>query len=91
MYTAPVGRFRENGFGLHDMLGNVWEWICSEYEASYNGKEQRCINDNRASGRRVLRGGSWLIPPRFVRAALRNWSTPDFHYYSVGFRLARNL
>ena len=87
--TAPVARFAPNHLGLHDMLGNVLEWTCSEYDKNYaGGKEQRCG----ASGSRVeraLRGGSWFNIPRIVRSANRDRLTPSFHTNSVGFRLSR--
>ena len=70
--TAPVGRFAANRFGLHDMLGNVQEWTCSEYDKNYAGGEQRCA----VSGSRAKRGGSWNFYPRFVRSASRSMSTP---------------
>ncbi len=58
--TAPVGRFEANGFGLYDMLGNIREWACSEYEEGYGGAESTCERKNHAiNTRRVLRGGSW--------------------------------
>jgi formylglycine-generating enzyme required for sulfatase activity len=90
VYTAPVDRFQANAWGLHNMLGNVWEWTCSEYKESYGGAEQRCVNKN-ASGLRVLRGGSWNYPPGWLRAASRYWSVPDYRRDLGGFRLARNL
>jgi formylglycine-generating enzyme required for sulfatase activity/tetratricopeptide (TPR) repeat protein len=55
-YTAPVGSFAPNQFGLYDTVGNVWEWTCSEYEDKYTGKEQRCV---KSAGRFAARGGSW--------------------------------
>ena len=68
--TAPVGSFRANAFGLHDMLGNLWEWGQDCWNESYSGAP----TDGSAwtSGdcsRRVLRGGSWSNYPRNVRSA----------------------
>ncbi|MEN8221157.1 MAG: formylglycine-generating enzyme family protein, partial [Pseudomonadota bacterium] len=89
--TAPVGRFKPNGFGLFDMLGNVWEWTCSEYENKYSGKEQRCLSKNIASNKShfVLRGGSWFVDVRWTRTALRLRWQPSERDRLVGFRLAR--
>jgi formylglycine-generating enzyme required for sulfatase activity len=88
--TAPVGSYRANGFGLHDMLGNVWEWTEDCWNKSYDGSPR----DGSAwtSGdcnRRVLRGGSWGNPPRYVRSAYRGSATASNRSYIVGFRLAR--
>ena len=55
-YTAPVGSFAPNPFGLYDTAGNVWEWTCSEFEGKYAGKEQLCAD---GGSRFALRGGSW--------------------------------
>jgi len=91
--TAPVGRFKPNAFDLFDMLGNVWEWTCSEFEDKYAGKEQRCAD---GGSRLVFRGGSWYVPfGGFVRAANRHWDSLDnrrsrSRSYFVGFRLARS-
>ncbi len=79
VYTASAGRFRPNGFGLYDMLGNVWEWTCSAYETKYAGAERRCVRKG-DGGPRVNRGGSWGDEPRFVRSATRYRSTPDARY-----------
>jgi formylglycine-generating enzyme required for sulfatase activity len=88
--TAPVGRFKANAFDLFDMLGNVWEWTCSEYEDKYTGKESKCIRQNSGS-RRALRGGAWGYKPWSVRAAGRYWESHDGRYLIVGLRLARLL
>jgi serine/threonine-protein kinase PpkA len=82
-----VGSFKPNAFGLHDMLGNVFEWTCSEYKKSYDGSEQECAD--RASSY-SLRGGSWNGGPRGVRAAYRLSDGPDTRNIYLGFRLARD-
>ena len=86
--SSPVGRFAPNSFGLHDMLGNVWEWTSSPYDATYAGGEKRAATKDEG-GRRVLRGGSWDFTPRFVRSARRTDGTPDYRRDYLGFRLAR--
>jgi len=83
--TAPVRSFKPNKFGLHDMLGNVWEWTCSAYTKSYDGSEQEC---DVSAGTYSLRGGSLLSHPRRVRAAYRLNFNPDNRYNFIGFRLA---
>ena len=64
-YTAPVGSFKANPFGLYDTVGNIWEWICSEYEEKYGGKEQKCIPGKKNANfiMRLLRGSSWFDSP----------------------------
>ena len=87
--SAPVGRFAANRFGLHDMLGNVYEWACSEYDENYvGGKEQRCAAPG-SRAERALRGGSWYSGPWNVRSANRDRNTPTNRYNYVGFRLSR--
>ena len=88
VHTAPVGEYRANGWGLHDMLGNVWEWTCSEWDAGYGGGEERCASGS--DGRRVIRGGSWYYIPRWVRSANRFRFDSDYRYYYLGFRLAQD-
>ena len=87
-HTAPVGSFEANGWGLHDMLGNVWEWTCSEYDEGYGGAEKRCASGG--VGRRVLRGGSWFNESGWVRSAFRNWNGAGFRLNYLGFRLVQD-
>ena len=91
-YTAPVGSFEPNGFGLYDMHGNVWEWV----EDCWNGSYQGAPTDGSAwtqgdCERRVLRGGSWSSLPRFLRSASRYWFTTGFRHIYIGFRVVRTL
>jgi formylglycine-generating enzyme required for sulfatase activity len=86
-YTAPVGSFAPNPFGLYDTVGNVWEWTCSKYTDKYNGEEQHCSN---SGSRLVLRGGDFDKSPRFVRAADRLQESHGRSSNYVGFRLAKS-
>ncbi len=90
--TAPVGSFEANDFGLHDVLGNVWEWVEDCYEKTYDlaARDGSAWTTGECS-RRVLRGGSWSGSPRFVRAAIRNRNTAGSRNDSGGFRAARTL
>jgi formylglycine-generating enzyme required for sulfatase activity len=88
-YTAPVGQFPANGFGLYDMQGNAWEW-CEDWYAEDYYATSPAINPSGASSGsyRVLRGGSWLYAPLSMRSAFRVYFTPMFRYQDFGFRLA---
>ena len=92
--TVPVGSFAANGFGLFDMHGNVYEWVEDCYVDSYAGapidgsaRRSGCGSDVLA----VVRGGSWYTHPRFLRCALRDWSTPSYRFADFGFRLVQDL
>ncbi|MGH8534603.1 MAG: formylglycine-generating enzyme family protein [Gammaproteobacteria bacterium] len=93
--TAPVGSFQPNAFGLHDMLGNVWEWVQDCWHENYKGAPL----DGSAWGekqdgdcaRRVIRGGSWHDLPRSVRSARRAKHAPGDRYGDIGFRLAHDI
>ena len=91
--TAPVGSFAANGFGLYDMVGNVYEWVEDCYHDDYNGAPPA---DGTAwtSGdcrRRVIRGGSWLLNPHLLRSAFRAGFTADNRSSELGFRVGRTL
>jgi sulfatase modifying factor 1 len=90
VFTAPVGRFRPNTFGLYDMHGNVWEWCQDQYAADYYAKSP--VDDPqgpREGSSRVLRGGGWNNTPVSVRSAARDVEEATFRLYSIGFRVVR--
>jgi formylglycine-generating enzyme len=87
-FTAPVGSYRPNELGLHDMTGNVLQWINDWYGKNYYGESPKDNPRGPDSGQhRVLRGGSWYLAPVYARAAYRLWGTPDVRFYDIGFRL----
>jgi formylglycine-generating enzyme len=88
-YTAPVGSYRANAFGLHDMLGNVWEWTQDCWNANYDGApaDGRSWNTGECA-LRAVRGGSWEDAPLGVRAAYRVGSPTVIRVYIRGFRVA---
>ena len=87
--THPVGEKAANGFGLHDMHGNVWEWCEDPWHGNYNGApDDGSAWTTGGSGIRVLRGGSWGNDPQYLRAARRGIYSPGNRYYGIGFRVA---
>ncbi len=88
-WAAPIGRFTPNSLGLYDILGNVFEWTCSAYDADYGGAEARCAAPG-SDAPRTLRGGSWYSGTKPVRAAYRDRAFPESRYSFLGFRLARD-
>lgn len=90
-YTAPVGSFKANAFGLNDMIGNVWEWVEDSFHNSYEGAPTDARVWQGDGTKRVLRGGSWIHEPLDAQAASRHWFEPSFRDFSFGFRLARML
>jgi len=87
-YAAPVGSYQANPFGLKDILGNLAEWTCSEYEKDYQGKALRCAESSESL--RALRGGGWDDYPGLLRAAFRSRVQPEYRVSSVGFRVVRS-
>ena len=90
--TVSVGSFAKNAFGLHDLHGNVWEWVEDCYKDSYaNAPKDGSARTTGSCYYRVLRGGSWNDGPRVLRSAIRTWDEPDIGYFSNGLRVARTL
>ncbi|MCI0462415.1 MAG: formylglycine-generating enzyme family protein, partial [Gemmataceae bacterium] len=84
--SAAVGSYRPNAWGLHDMHGNVAEWTRSR-DTAYPYRDADGRNDPAASGRRVVRGGSWDDRPGRARSAFRLSYWPYQRVYDVGFRV----
>jgi formylglycine-generating enzyme required for sulfatase activity len=91
--TAPVGSFVPNRFGLFDMVGNVREWTEDCYHNTYSGApaDGSAWIEGANCYYRVVRGGSWLIAPAFLRSASRYWFASDYRLNYLGFRVARTL
>jgi formylglycine-generating enzyme required for sulfatase activity len=90
--TAPVGSFEANAFGLHDMIGNVWEWVQDCFNRSYrSAPADGAAWESGDCGLRMLRGGSWLDSPTLARSAYRLKLEPGFRSSDVGIRVARTL
>lgn len=89
-FSAPVGSFQANAFGLFDMHGNVWEFCADWYDQDYYAGSPTDDPQGPASGTsRVLRGGAWNFRPICCRSANRDWRAPAYRDYSTGFRVAR--
>jgi formylglycine-generating enzyme required for sulfatase activity/prenyltransferase beta subunit len=89
-FLAPVGSYRANGFGLHDMLGNAWEF-CSTHYGPYPKGPVTDPEDGDPKRGFAVRGGGWSNSPRDVRSAVRNADPPHFCHSNLGFRVALAL
>jgi len=88
-YVAPVGSYRPNGFGLHDMAGNVMEWVEDQYDRNYyeNSPLEDPKGPDSGSGGRVNKGGNWYSSPADDRCAFRGFSGPEMSFWNLGFRI----
>jgi formylglycine-generating enzyme required for sulfatase activity len=90
--TAPVGSFPPNPFGIHDVHGNVWEWLADCYADSYAAApENGTAVDAQPCAQRVYRGGGWSVERRGRRAANRGRYDPAQRYGQLGLRVALDL
>jgi formylglycine-generating enzyme required for sulfatase activity len=97
---GPVGQKQANGFGLHDMSGNVWELVNDWYSQNYYNEWYPVYPFPNPSGptsgtSRVMRGGSWYLPSGLCRSSARGAVVPNQTYVNMyggdlGFRAARN-
>jgi formylglycine-generating enzyme required for sulfatase activity len=95
--TSPVGAFPPNGFGLVDMIGNVWEWTTTRYAAQHVTAEKGCCTPSRSPDPTVnqtLKGGSHLCAPEYChryRPAARSSQSQDSATTHIGFRCVISL
>jgi formylglycine-generating enzyme required for sulfatase activity len=90
--TAPVGSFKANAFGVHDLLGNVFEWVQDCWHDDYVGAPtDGSARIDVACDEHELRGGSWFTSPEFVGAGYRDRFAGAYRSSAVGFRVVRDL
>jgi formylglycine-generating enzyme required for sulfatase activity len=90
--VAPAGGFEPNPFGLHDILGNLREWVRDCHHGGYEkAPSDGSAWDEAKCEKRIVRGGAWIDGASTSRAAYRHPEDAGYRNYQVGFRLARDL
>ncbi len=85
----PVKTKTQNGLGLYDMTGNVWEWVRGWYDGDYYQESPKANPLGPEAGdNKVLRGGSYFFNAMGIRTTVRAISPPDHKFFDIGFRLA---
>jgi formylglycine-generating enzyme required for sulfatase activity len=91
-FTAPVGSFAPNAFGLYDLIGNVWEWTEDCFYGDYaTARLESASHSTEVCGSRTVRGGDWFSTEQSLRPAVRAKADPDAHNDDLGFRVVRTL
>jgi len=88
---TPVGAYPVNDFGLHDLHGNVWEWVADVWHPSYDGAPAEGSVWNGPGDLRVLRGGAWDSLPRMLRCSHRDCLPRHSSRENLGFRISVTL
>jgi formylglycine-generating enzyme required for sulfatase activity len=91
LYTAPAGTFAPNAWGLHDIIGNVWEFVqdCASDSLAERPRDASAV-ERPGCPRRGIRGAGWNIGPKFARIGNRSDMAPDGRNWGIGFRLAHD-
>lgn len=97
-FTAPAASYPANAFGLHDMVGNVWEWVADNYDEAYYQTPATpstgAVHDPQGPAQghlKVRRGGSWHTWALYARCSYRNVNTAASRYTLLGMRLLREI
>ena len=91
-FTAPVGSYPPNAFGLYDLIGNVWEWTEDCFYNDYaSAKPDSAARTEAGCPARTVRGGDWFSSEAALRPAARAKANADARHDDIGFRVARSL
>ena len=91
-HRTPLGDYPANRLGLHDLHGNVCEWVADAWHPNYIGApDDGHAWGDEADSQRVIRGGAWDYLPRLLRCSWRDWRPVDFRADNIGFRVVQTL